>query len=155
MGPIRVVKQIWAENTRPCEGYLYKLAEDIPSVCSLTLMEECDRTWSYHSRVSEQDVIGYLRAIKKKPSRGANAQAEGKRTDLGPNPLQAANTLERRSRTPPDEGSDQVQSLERVLLRFVFEEEYRPINKAGSSLEVLNATVHWIEGMYVTSFLLR
>ncbi|KAG9037931.1 hypothetical protein FS837_001345 [Tulasnella sp. UAMH 9824] len=146
-GPTRVVKQNWAEDTRPCEGYFYMLAKDIPAVCSLVLMEECDRTWTYHSRVAERDVIGYLRATEKNSRRGASVQPEGKRSNSGPNSSEAANAVERRSRTPLNVNSGPVQSLERVLLRFVFEEEYRSLYKASSSLELLEATVHWIEGL--------
>ncbi|KAG8913539.1 hypothetical protein FRC00_002183 [Tulasnella sp. 408] len=146
-GHTRVVKQNWAEDTRPCEGYFYKLTEGIPAICSLVLMEECDHTWTYHSRVAQQDVIGYLRTTEKKPRRGASAQPEAKRSDSRPSSSQAANALERRSCTPSNVSSDQVQTIERVLLRFVFEEEYRPFNKASSSLQVLNATVDWIKGL--------
>ncbi|KAG8914278.1 hypothetical protein FRC01_004139 [Tulasnella sp. 417] len=123
-GPTRVVKQSWIEDTRHCEGYFYKLTTNIPTICSLVFMEECDRTRTYRSRVAERDVLGCLRATGQKPCQGANTEAEGKLLDFRPNPLQ-----------------------ERVLLRFVFEEEYRPLSKASNSLEVLAATVHWIEGL--------
>ncbi|KAG8919035.1 hypothetical protein FRC01_001513 [Tulasnella sp. 417] len=136
-GPTRVVKQNWAEDTRPSEGYFYKLTEEIPAVCSLVLMEECDHTWVSHNRVPEQHVMGYLKATETKPRKGATAQSEGSLLD----------SLGQRSSTPPNVSSNLGQSLERVLLRFVFEEEYRPLSTAKDALEVLDATVQWIQGL--------
>ncbi|KAG8913540.1 hypothetical protein FRC00_002184 [Tulasnella sp. 408] len=147
-GPTRVVKQSWAEDFRPSEGYLYKLTNNIPTVCSLVLMEECDHTWEYHNRVAEQDVIGYLKAAEPKPDlQPAVRQLEGDLLTLGPNPRQFANIANRGSPTPLNTSSGQVESPERVLLRFVLEEEYRPLHKANNSSEVLKATVQWIEGL--------
>ncbi|KAG8940070.1 hypothetical protein FRC00_013269 [Tulasnella sp. 408] len=148
-GPTRVVKQNWAEDTRPCEGYFYKLTEQIHTVSSLLLMEECDHTWAYHNRVTEQDVIGYLKATETKPDRQPRGKAVprigGDRSTFGPDPKHDLNTLEQRSRTPLNENPKPVGTLERVLLRFVFEEEHRPLSQARDSKEVMDATVQWIE----------
>ncbi|KAG9039163.1 hypothetical protein FS837_001055 [Tulasnella sp. UAMH 9824] len=150
-GSTRIVKQNWAEDTRPCEGYFYKLAKEVPTVSSLLLMEECDHTWAYHNRIADQDMIGYLKATENKPDRQprrkAAQQAEGDWSTFGPDPQNELNTLEQRSRTPLTAGSKPVDSLERVLLRFVFEEEYRPLSDAKDSKEVMDATVQWVQGL--------
>ncbi|KIO32730.1 hypothetical protein M407DRAFT_18195, partial [Tulasnella calospora MUT 4182] len=86
-GPTRVVKQTWAEDTRPSEAYFYKLTNDIPTICSLVLMEECDGTRACHNCVAEHDEIGDLKATEKKPRGGANAQAEESLLNLGLNAL--------------------------------------------------------------------
>lgn len=119
-------------------------------------MEECDHTWGYHNRVAQQDVVGYLNAAETKeyrqPRRTPGGQGEEDVLDSGPNPLQNVNIADRRSCTPLNPSSDRMESLERVLLRFVFAEEYRPLRKASKSLEVLDATVQWIEGAYIVIF---
>ncbi|KAG9046710.1 hypothetical protein FS837_003819 [Tulasnella sp. UAMH 9824] len=138
-GKTHVVKQNWAEDTRPCEGYFYQLTSGITVVPSLVRMEVCDRTRAYHIRVEKDDVIGYLKVAEKKPERQPLK-------DTTSNLRSGANAKDR-SRTPLHEGSEGVQPIERVLLRFVFEEEYRPLSEALSSVEVLHATVQWIQGL--------
>ncbi|KIO16708.1 hypothetical protein M407DRAFT_33638 [Tulasnella calospora MUT 4182] len=122
-GPTRVVKQTWAEDTRPSEAYFYKLTNDIPTICSLVLMEECDGTRACHNCVAEHDEIGDLKATEKKPRGGANAQAEESLLNLGLNALHVANMLEHHPRTPSS-GSE-----------------------ASKPSELLDATVQRLEGL--------
>ncbi|KIO32811.1 hypothetical protein M407DRAFT_18276 [Tulasnella calospora MUT 4182] len=146
-GQTHVVKQNWAEDTRPCEGYFYQLTDGIPTIPSLVRMEECDRTWAYHTRIANEDVIGYLKATEKKSERQPGKDASVQQAAdpfIEPSLGRGANNRDR-SRTPLYEGPGE--SIERVLLRFVFEEEYRPLSEALSSIEVLNATVQWIQGL--------
>ncbi|KAG9037932.1 hypothetical protein FS837_001346 [Tulasnella sp. UAMH 9824] len=156
-GPTRVVKQSWTEDTRPCEGYFYKLTKGVSAISSLALMEECDHTWAYHNRVSEQDVIGYLKATEKKPDqqprRGPVAVEADDVSVFGPNPRRRAKNQQRKSSTLLEAGSKRVDLLERVLLRFVFEEEHRPLIEAKGSVEVLEATAQWIEGLIALDWL--
>ncbi|KAG8948129.1 hypothetical protein FRC04_010041 [Tulasnella sp. 424] len=116
-GASRVVKQNWADDARPNEGYFYQLAKGIPGIVQISRMEECDYTSDYHTRVDDKDVIGLLDAIK----------ASREETQ------DAANTAEC--------------YLERVLLRFVFEQGGRPLNKARNGVEVLEAVVQWVEAL--------
>ncbi|KAG8916314.1 hypothetical protein FRC01_003236 [Tulasnella sp. 417] len=150
-GPTRVVKQTWAEDTRPCEGYFYTLTKKIPAVPSLLMMEECDRTWAYHNRVADRDVIGYLKTTEYKPDRQPQAeevqQPGGDWSTFGPDPEYIPNPLERSAHSTLNTSSTQAGSVERVLLRFMFEEEYRPLRKAANSQQVMDATVQWIEGL--------
>ncbi|KAG8931471.1 hypothetical protein FRC01_001251 [Tulasnella sp. 417] len=150
-GRTHVVKQNWAEDTRPCEGYFYRLADEIPTIPSLLRMEECDHTWDYHTRVANEDVIGYLKATarERKPELQPQMDMDPRQVadpSMSSNIGSGANARDR-SRTPLNEGPEEIESLERVLLRFVFEEEYRPLSEALSSVEVLHATVQWIQGL--------
>ncbi|KAG9044192.1 hypothetical protein FS837_008651 [Tulasnella sp. UAMH 9824] len=93
----------------------------------------------------------YLKEIQTKPDQqlpGAmDGQAKEALPDAEPNSSHAANTGGRCPSTVPNGRPEQDDSLERVLLRFVFEEEYRPLSKATRPLELLTATVQWIEGL--------
>ncbi|KAG8915108.1 hypothetical protein FRC01_003786 [Tulasnella sp. 417] len=150
-GPSRVVKQTWAKDTRPCEGYFYTLTKKIPAVSSLLIMEECDRTWAYHNRVADRDVIGYLKTTGSKPDRQPRAeeveQPGGDLSTFSPDPEYKPNPLEQSAHSTLNTSSIPAGSVERVLLRFLFEEEYQPLSKAENSRQVMNATVEWIEGL--------
>lgn len=59
-GDTYIIKQNWADDSRPNEGYFHNLAKHIPAVPELACMEVCDSTSSYHARVTRDEVLGYL-----------------------------------------------------------------------------------------------
>lgn len=85
-------------------------------------MEECDHTSDPHAQISDKDVAGILDAVGVSP-----------KNHPGPETVDSASGI----------GG---YYLERVLLRFVFEQEGRPLSEARSSLEVLDSTVQWLDG---------
>ncbi|KAG8948135.1 hypothetical protein FRC04_010047 [Tulasnella sp. 424] len=127
-GASRVIKQDWADDARPNEGYFYQLAKGIPGVTQLLRMEECDYTMDYHYRVNDKDVIGVLGVVK--PSR----------KETRPRPS---------GRAAGDQGAANKGAFHfgRVLLRFVFEQEGRPLSQARDSVEVLEGVVQWIDAL--------
>ncbi|KAG8948126.1 hypothetical protein FRC04_010038 [Tulasnella sp. 424] len=127
-GASRVVKQNWADDARPNEGYFYQVAKGIRGVAQISRMEECDYTSDYHSRIDDQDVIGLFGPIKvSRKETGHQSSGEGA---VG---QETTNTEEYR--------------LERVLLRFVFEQEGRLLSQECDSVEVLEAVVQWVDAL--------
>ncbi|KAG8943433.1 hypothetical protein FRC04_002898 [Tulasnella sp. 424] len=120
-GPLRVVKQNWADGERISEAFLYDQAKDVPSIARVLGSQKLEGTAEHHEGIRPDDVIGVYRAVK-----GSNT-----------------NDISFRFQ----KGEEMHRLFERVLVRMVFEQKGRSIFRVQSCRELLQATEHWVEGL--------
>ncbi|KAG8895209.1 hypothetical protein FRC00_007766 [Tulasnella sp. 408] len=122
-GPIRVVKQNWANAERISEAFLYYQAEDIPSVAKVLGSQVGEGTANHHREIAQHDVLGVYQIVV--PA----AQPSQDESDV----IEEAFLFERREVTP---------SLnERVLVRMVFEKKGRSIFTGQIPIQVLSSKI--------------
>ncbi|KAG8902540.1 hypothetical protein FRC01_009554 [Tulasnella sp. 417] len=205
-----IVKQNWADDRRPNEGFFHHMAKGVKTVPELVGMEEREFTSSFRALIDESDRIGVLSLVETKHIEGialknpsllgvdASPPSNHAGTDVGDadvsgrgegmsvdavgdddvgggaardkdegvdGDLSAAGVGEEDDGGHNEDVADQKvasnvdmrdmdansakekRPLERVLLRFVFGREGRPLGKARDSIELLEATVQWIDGL--------
>ncbi|KIO15954.1 hypothetical protein M407DRAFT_34416 [Tulasnella calospora MUT 4182] len=192
-----IVKQNWADDSRPNEGFFHTLTTGVAAVPNLETMEECEFTSFFRARDGVKGVLPLVAvnrveklALKRQPlfgggtsrtddhastdvhDAGVSAESEcmsdddmdgdaasdeddgadgntgvGGEEDVGDNEDVA--DQKGASQVKGDENANGASrpSLERVLVRFVFEGEGRPLSHAKDSIELLQATVQWIKGL--------
>ncbi|KAG8944969.1 hypothetical protein FRC04_001321 [Tulasnella sp. 424] len=201
-----IVKQNWANDRRPNEGFFHTLTEDVEAVPQLVGMEEREFTCLFRTRFKPQEVLGVPRII----GGDGSGASDGASTGVGGADVSDEDSCSE-DMSVDDEGSDDVGSdaasgsggslsaadvgdeeglrdeedlrdgedvsdedsdeevraeedvvdqkvaskadtgnkepLERVLLRFVFKGQGRPLSEATDSIELLQATAQWVTGL--------
>lgn len=127
-GPLRVVKQNWADAERISEAFLCDQTNGVPSVASVLGSQVIEGTANYHKGITPDDILGVYR--------------KGKFT---PQPSQSeTGTTEQAFPFEKHEGIPRL--VHRVLVRMVFEQKGRSVFKVQDSKELLQATKDWVEG---------
>ncbi|KAG8920915.1 hypothetical protein FRC01_000528, partial [Tulasnella sp. 417] len=128
-----IVKQNWADDMRPNEGFIHSRAQEVDVVPNLVGMEERQFTSSFRARFQEEHFLDFLRPAKAKGS-GKSAL----KTRSIPR-SHASHTYDHASTGVGDKGvgdedvasnlgaGDEKRPFERVLLRFVFDGVGRPL----------------------------
>ncbi|KAG8922635.1 hypothetical protein FRC01_013786 [Tulasnella sp. 417] len=142
-GNTYIVKQNWADDRRPNEGFLHTKAQEVNVVPQLVGMEERQFTSSFRARFQDEHLLRVQPVGKAKRS-GRSARRTRSIPRGNAAGQQVASNV---GAGDKDANCASGRSLERVLLRFVFDREGRSLSETKDSVELLQATVQWIDGL--------
>ncbi|KIO22003.1 hypothetical protein M407DRAFT_28420 [Tulasnella calospora MUT 4182] len=125
-GPLRVVKQNWADARRTNEAFLCDRAKNIPSVAKVLGSQVIEGTANHHKGITADDILGVYQMAK--------SAAQPTTSDSGTEEVRF-------------EKCEETELLERVLVRMVFDQKGRSIFKVKGCKELLQATKNWVEGL--------
>ncbi|KAG8917819.1 hypothetical protein FRC01_002194 [Tulasnella sp. 417] len=152
-GNTYIVKQNWADDKRPNEGFIHTLAQKVDVVPKLVGIEERQFTSSFRARFQKEHFLDF-----EPPEKAKGSRKSASRTRSIPRGY-ASHTYDHASTGVCDKGvgdedvasnvgaGDEKRPFERVLLRFVFDGVGRPLSEVGDSVELLQATEQWITGL--------